>query len=161
MAFGKAMLETTAQAIGSDGAALIDLQRSSCWLRGKSRWLEFLDQGLWLLRGGRHLLARSCGAVFGYGLSLFKLRFPDDPFLRGMRGSLQEFHGAVRAGKAPQNDAAAGRAVLTMCRMAAEAAGASMEERARPPLPEPGPARQGEVVVLGGAERVPPTEARA
>ena len=150
MTFGKTMLETTVQAIGSDGAAFVDLARSACWLRGKSRWLEFLDQGKSLFGGSMHLLGRACGSVFGYGLSLFKLRFPDDPFLRGMRHSLGAFHSSVRLGTAPANSPAAARAVLQMCHDAARAAGASLEAPERPPVPEPVPVRPGEVVVLGG-----------
>jgi predicted dehydrogenase/nucleoside-diphosphate-sugar epimerase len=153
MAFGKPWLETTVQAIGTDGSALLDLQRGSCWLRRKTRWLDFLDTGINLLRGARHLLGRAVGAVAGYGLGLFKLTFPDDPFLRGMRRSVLAFHAAVR-GREPLPDAlspAAALAVLTLCERAAAAAGVrTSPPPAPPPLPAPGPARTGEVVVLGG-----------
>ncbi|MCC7397762.1 MAG: Gfo/Idh/MocA family oxidoreductase [Planctomycetes bacterium] len=152
MAFGKPWLETTVQAIGSDGAALLDLQRGTCWLRRKTRWLDFLDAGLNLARGARHLAARAVGSVAGYGLGLFKLGFPDDPFLRGMRGSLLAFHAAVRGQDLPPAVGVEGAAaVLRMCEAAAEAAKVSFAPPpAPPPLPTPGPARQGEVVVLGG-----------
>jgi len=154
MAFGKTMTEMTLHAIGSDGTALLDLQRGTCVVQRKTRWLEFLDHGLNLARAARHQLGRSFGAVFGYGLGLFGLRFPDDLFLRGMRGSLGAFHAAVR-GKAglplPLTPEGA-RAVLDMCRQTALAAGVTRAAPPRPaPLPAPGPARAGEVVVLGGA----------
>lgn len=152
MAFGTTWLETTVQAIGSDGAALLDLQRGSCWLRRKTRWLDFLDTGRNLASGGLHLLGRACGSVVGYGLGLFRLAFPDDPFLRGMRGSLRAFHAAVRGQQLPEPVApAAAAAVLTMCERAAAAAGvAAVPPPAPAPLPAPGPARAGEVMVLGG-----------
>ncbi len=152
MAFGKPWLETTLQAIGSDGAALLDLARGTCWTRRKTRWLEFLDHGINLAAGGRHLLARSCGAVSGYCLSLFRLSFPDDPFLRGMRGSIRAFHTAVRgAALAPSLRPAAAFAVLSMCEQTAAAAGVATAPPPAPAsLPEPVTARAGEVVVLGG-----------
>lgn len=153
MAFGKPWLETTVQAIGTDGSALVDLHRGSCWLRRKTRWLDFLDHGKNLAGGAMHLAGRACGAVFGYGLGLFRLRFPDDPFLRSMRGSLAAFHRAVR-GQGPLADAATGEAamaVLTMCERVAAAAKVQTEPPpAAPPVPAPGAARPGEVVVLGG-----------
>ncbi|MGE3171033.1 MAG: Gfo/Idh/MocA family oxidoreductase [Planctomycetota bacterium] len=151
MAFGRSMTETTVHAIGSDGAAFVDLQRNACWLTRKTRWLDFLDQGRNLAAGGLHLLRRAAMSVLGYGLGLFKLRFPDDPFLRGMRRSLTEFHQAVRERSALDNSAAAGAAVLRMCQQAAAAAGAGDRPVAKYEPADPGPARAGEVVVLGGA----------
>lgn len=152
MAFGKPWQESTVQAIGSDGAAFLDLVRGSCWLRRKTRWLEFLDHGCNLLGGAVHLFGRAVGSVVGYGLGLFRLRFPDDPFLRGMRGSLGAFHRAVRGAELPDELSASGaRAVLEMCAQTAVAADVATSPPPAPaPLPEPGPARQGEVVVLGG-----------
>ncbi|MEC9046482.1 MAG: Gfo/Idh/MocA family oxidoreductase, partial [Planctomycetota bacterium] len=76
MAFGKPWLETTVQAIGTDGAALLDLARGSCWLRRKTRWLDFLDGARNLASGAKHLTGRAFGALFGYALGLFKVRFP-------------------------------------------------------------------------------------
>ena len=152
MAFGKPWLETTVQAIGTDGAALLDLARGSCWLRRKTRWLDFLDQGLNLLGGARHLTSRAFGSVFGYAFGLFKIAFPDDPFLRGMRGTLRQFHAALRSEALPDALSPVGaRAVMQMCEAVAEAAGVLVTSPPKPEvLPEPGPARVGEVVVLGG-----------
>jgi predicted dehydrogenase/nucleoside-diphosphate-sugar epimerase len=153
MAYGRPLLETTLQAIGSDGAALLDLQRGSCWLRRKTRWLDFLDHGRNLAGGAMHLAGRAIGAVAGYGLGLFRLGFPDDPFLRGMRGSLRSFHATVHgsgplgAGITPE----AAHAVLDLCMQTAIAAEVSLDAPPAPPkLPEPGRVRAGEVVVLGG-----------
>ncbi len=151
MAFGRPLLETTVHAIGSDGAAFVDLQRNACWLTRKTRWLDFLDNAQNLAGGGMHLLRRAVMAVAGYGLGLFKLRFPEDSFLRGMRRSIESFVRAVREHAVPENSAASARAVLRMCALAAEAAGASQRPMPAPELAEPGPARAGEVVVLGGA----------
>lgn len=152
MAFGKPWLETTVQAIGSDGSAWLDLARGACWLRRKTRWLDFLDQGKNLAAGAVHLGGRAFGAVAGYALGLFRLRFPEDPFLRSMRGSLAAFHAAVR-GRTPLGDAATtdgARAVLAMCEGAAAAADVATVAPRPPVVPAPGDARAGEVVVLGG-----------
>jgi predicted dehydrogenase/nucleoside-diphosphate-sugar epimerase len=152
MAYGKPWQEATLQAIGSDGACLIDLTRGTCWLRNKSRWLEFLDLGKSLFGGAMHLLGRAIGTVAGYCLSLFKLKFSDDPFQRGMRGSLRSFHAAVRGAALPLPISTTGaQAVLDMCAMAAKAAAVARTPPPAPaPLGKPGPARAGEVVVLGG-----------
>lgn len=152
MAFGKPWLETTVQAIGSDGAALLDLARGTCWLRRKTRWLDFLDQGRNLASGAKQFTGRAFGSVFGYAFGLFKVAFPDDPFLRGMRGTLSSFHKAVRGEALPDAMSPAGaHAVLSMCEQVAKAAGVAVEAPPKPsPLPDPGPARAGEVVVLGG-----------
>lgn len=150
MAFGRPLAEATVHVIGSDGAAFADLQRNACWLRGRTRWLEFLDHGLVLLRGGFHLLGRAAAAVGGYALALVGLGFPADPFLRGMRDSLRDFHRAVRERGAPRNGVPAARAVLDTCLRTAAAAGAELRAPAPRVLPAPGPARPGEVVVLGG-----------
>ncbi|MBX3464655.1 MAG: Gfo/Idh/MocA family oxidoreductase, partial [Planctomycetes bacterium] len=117
LAFGRPWQETTVQAIGSDGAAFVDLQRGACWLRQKTRWLDFLDHGRNLAAGAAHLGGRSLAAVAGYVGPLFGLGFPDDPFLRGMRASLRAFHAAVR-GEAPlpgPAGPAAAQAVLQLC----------------------------------------------
>jgi len=152
MALGRTMPESTLHAIGTDGAVFADLLRDACWLRRKTRWLDFLDSGRNLAAGGFHLLRRSAMAVLGYGLALFKLRGPEDPFLRGMQTSIAEFHDAVRNKKTPRNSPAAGREALRMCFLAAEAAGASsVPLPPPPPHAEPMAARSGEVVVLGGA----------
>src|SRR5262245_870133 len=87
MAFGRTMLETTVQAIGSDGAAFVDLQRNVCWLRRKTRWLDFIDHACNLVLGCGALMYGALRTVCGYGLALFGLRFPSDPFLRSMRQS--------------------------------------------------------------------------
>tara|TARA_R110002072_G_scaffold87129_3_gene196591 strand:+ start:1027 stop:3174 length:2148 start_codon:yes stop_codon:yes gene_type:complete len=152
MAFGKPWLETTVQAIGTDGAALLDLARGSCWLRRKTRWLDFLDQGRNLASGAKHLTGRAFGSIFGYAFGLFKIAFPDDPFLRGMRGSCTSFHQAIRGATLPDAMSVEGaHAVLAMCEQVAQAAGVAVEAPPKPDaLPEPGPARAGEVVVLGG-----------
>lgn len=150
LAFGRRLLETTLHAIGSDGAAFVDLQRNACWLRRKTRWLDFLDHGRNLAAGGLHLLRRGAVQVAGYGLSLFGLRFAEDPFLRSMRSSLHGFATAVRSGQQAPCPPEAALAVLDLCAGAAQAAGVRTSPPVRRPWPSPTPPRAGEIVVLGG-----------
>jgi predicted dehydrogenase len=142
MAFGRPLLETTLQAIGSDGAALLDLQRGSCWVRHKTRWPDFLDHGCNLgsrFTGSGAARARESGRATRWGCSASA--FPDDAFLCGMRGSLRAFHRAVRGQEAlPAVMSAAGAAaVITTCIQSARAAGVQIDAPSRPPLPPPGP----------------------
>lgn len=151
MAFGRSMPEMTVHAIGSDATAFVDLQRDSCELRDKTRWLDVLDRASTLWRPSLHLRFRALGTLWGYAASLFGGARSEDPFLRGMAASLIDFHHAIRDGAAPINGPQAGRAVLQMCFAAAAAAAVRTEPLPRPSLPEPGPPRPGEVVVLGGS----------
>lgn len=148
--FGRSMPEMTLHALGSDGTAFVDLQRGSCELRDKTRWLDVLDRAANLWRPSWHLRWRALGTLWGYAASLFGGARPEDPFLRGMAASIADFHAAVRSGGAPRNPASAAQAVLQMCLDTAAAAGAATTPLPRPELPEPGPPRPGEVVVLGG-----------
>ncbi|GDY02045.1 hypothetical protein LBMAG49_13740 [Planctomycetota bacterium] len=150
MAFGRTLTETTLQVIGTDGAAFVDLQRGVCWLRRKTRWPDFMDHARNLAAGGLHLLRRACGTVLGYSLALFKLSFPDDPFLRSMRQSIASFHASIKLALPLRNSGQAGRAVLKMCLDAAVVANASLQPPAPFFLPPLLPPRPGEVVLLGG-----------
>ena len=129
-----------------------------CWKVLADHWrnvtghLPGMPDALNLASGARHLASRTFGALFGYAFGLFKVAFPDDPFLRGMLGTLTSFHRAVRGAQLPAPMTAAGaREVLRMCEQVAAAAGASVEPPPKPPaLPAPCDVRPGEVVVLGG-----------
>jgi predicted dehydrogenase/nucleoside-diphosphate-sugar epimerase len=150
MAFDRAQPETTLQAIGSDGAAFVDLVRATCTLVRKTRALEVFDQAANLLRGSVHFAGRAVATVVGYATSLFGLSRPTDPFLRSMARSLGGFHAAVLAGRPAPCPPAAAKAVVQLCLDVAAASGVSTEPMARPSVPAPGPARPGEIVVLGG-----------
>jgi len=145
-----AMAEATLLALGSDGTARLDLLRASYQRLTRTRWLEFADQGLTLLSGAAGLAAQGAEALLGYPLALFGLRPASEPFNRGMLGSLRAFHGALAGGRPAPVGAEAAEAVDRMCRLAAEAVGASREAWSPAAPSEPGPARPGEVVLTGG-----------
>ncbi len=149
-AFGRDMLETTLQVIGSDGAVRIDLQRGTYQRLRKTRWLEFWDTAWNGIAGGFGLIVQGLASAGRWVAGLFGFSKLPDPFLQGMGASIEAFHQALRHGQSPAQGAEAAVAVLSACEMAATAAGARQDEREPRPLPEPGPAREGEVLVTGG-----------
>jgi len=149
MAYGRTMPETSLQLLGSDGWARVDLLRGSWQHLGKSRWLDFLDRGLGLAGTGVGLCRQGVAGVVDYGLALFGLRPPSDPFSRGMRGSIAAFHRALRAGEEPPLGAKEALQVGEMCELAAAAARVSRQPAPAREAADPGPARQGEVLITG------------
>lgn len=150
LAFGRTMMERRVIALGSDGAMSLDLERGNAQRLAKSRWLEFMDNGLNGIRQGFGLGWQGMGAFAGYGLALFKLVPPSEPFFRGMIGALRSFHGALRSGGEYPCGAEAGAEVLRTCEAAARAAGASTDVQDPPTFADPGPARDREVAITGG-----------
>jgi len=72
-----------------------------------------------------------------------------DPFATVMRASIGSFHDAVRSARPPHADAERGAQVVEWCEAAARNLPA--DEVRFPALPPTGPARPGEVLVLGGS----------
>lgn len=150
MAFGRGMPCSRLHLLGSDGSADLDLLQGSCAIRRKGSWPDFLDGPRAELAVGMHHAAHAVRAVVGHAFALFGLRRSQDPYWRSMHGGIRAFHLAVRTGAEPPCTATDAAAVLQTCERAAAAAGMSVAPRDIPPLPAPGPARAGEVVVLGG-----------
>ncbi len=150
LAFGRSMPESRVLVVCSDGTAEVDLLRGTCAVRGKTRWLDFLDQARGELGVGLHHLAAAWRGLSGYGRGLFGLGAPSDPYLASMLGSIAAFHAAVANGTPPPCTAADAAEVLRTCERAAAAAAVPTVPPTLPPVPAPGPARPGEVVVLGG-----------
>lgn len=150
MAFGRTMPLSRLRVVGSDGCADVDLLAGTCALRGKTRWLDFLDTARNDAAVGLHHLRAALAGVTGFGFGLMGLTAPPDAYWRSMAASITAFHAAVAGRGAMAGDAAAGEAVLAMCERTAAAAGTATARPPRPTVPEPGPARAGEVLVLGG-----------
>lgn len=151
LAFGQDHLETTLHAIGTDGSSRIDYERNTSLRTNKTRWLDPFDAAMNGLRGGATVMLQGAASAINYVLSLAKIRGTTDPYMAGMERSLIAFHKALRDQRPLPCDASAAAEVLEYCEKTADAANATAPEPPRPELPEPGPARDGEIVVTGGA----------
>jgi predicted dehydrogenase/nucleoside-diphosphate-sugar epimerase len=154
MAFGQGFNRWTLEVLGSDGSAEADLGHNLFSYEEKTPWLEFWNS---FLAGWRRSRALSRGAAAGvarYAGFTLGLSARMDSYFAGMRDSVQAFYAALRSGDPLPVDGAQASEVLDWCEAIAGAArrgrteGAA--EAAPPRLPEPGPARPDEVVVLGG-----------
>ncbi|MFL6194006.1 MAG: NAD-dependent epimerase/dehydratase family protein [Thermoanaerobaculia bacterium] len=150
MAFGQGFTRWTLEVLGSDGSAEADLGHNLFSYEAKTPWLEFWNS---FLAGWRRSRALSRGAMAGvvrYARFTLGVGRREDSYFAGMRGSVQAFYKSLRAGQAPPVDAAQAAEVLEWCEaISAEALRWRAEAPAPARLPEPGPARPGEVVVLG------------
>ena len=151
MAFGQGFNRWTLEVLGSDGAAEADLGHNLFSFEEKTPWLEFWNSFLAGRRRAAALARGSRGNVLRYARSTLGLSRREDSFFAGLRGSVHAFHGALRAGIPLPTDGARAIEVLEWCEAIAAEAVRNRPAVAPPPaLPEPGPARPGEIVVLGG-----------
>ena len=116
----------------------------------KTKWLEFWDNALNNIVGGRALRRQGLEVAAHYGLGLFGLRKLPDAYLRSMGDSVLAFYDAVRAGREVPLSADGAAQVVEMCERIAAAADVSWQRHPafEPPL-QPPPPRPGEVVVTG------------
>jgi predicted dehydrogenase/nucleoside-diphosphate-sugar epimerase len=154
LAFGQGFTRWTLQVLGSDGSAEADLGHNLFSHEEKTPWLEFWNSFLAGWRRARALVWGAIGGVSRYARFTLGLGPRQDSYFAGMRGSVRAFYGALSAGQPLPVDGAQASEVLEWCEaivseVRSEVGGSSAEPR-RPSLPEPGPARPGEVVVLGG-----------
>ena len=150
MAFGKTMPETWIYLLGSDGAARVDLVRGNWERMEKTAFLDFLDQAWNGIAQGGGLFFRGLAKIPAYGLSLFGIAPSWDPFSKGMLGSVKAFHRALALGKEIPTGARQAEEVISMCEASSKAANAPLDVSPFPAPPDPGPPREGEVVVTGG-----------
>ncbi|HEY3569699.1 MAG TPA: NAD-dependent epimerase/dehydratase family protein [Thermoanaerobaculia bacterium] len=157
LAFGQGFNRWTLEVLGSDGSAEADLGHNLFSYEEKTPWLEFWNS---FLAGWRRSRALSRGAAAGvarYARFTLGMGRRMDSYFAGMRGSVQAFYDALRTGKPLPVDGAQASEVLDWCEAiagvaatAAEAARGRKAAASQARLPEPGPARPDEVVVLGG-----------
>src|SRR5947199_447017 len=154
LAFGQGFSRWTLEVLGSDGSAEADLGHNLFSYEEKTPWLEFWNS---FLAGWRRSRALSRGAAAGvarYARFTLGMGPRMDSYFAGMRDSVQAFYTALRSGDPLPVDGAQASEVLDWCEAIAGEArrgrteGASETAPAR--LPEPGPARPDEGVVLGG-----------
>ncbi|HEX7184285.1 MAG TPA: NAD-dependent epimerase/dehydratase family protein [Thermoanaerobaculia bacterium] len=156
MAFGRPFHRWTLEVLGTDGSAEADLGHNFFSCEEKTPWLDFWNSFLAGRRRARSLRRDTRGNLLGYALYTLGLGRRADSFFVGMRGSVEAFYAALRAGETPPVDASRGAEVLEWCEAVAEAS-RDRRDRAVPEsrpavelLAEPAPPRPGEVVVLGG-----------
>lgn len=148
LAFGQSFTRSTIEVLGSDGEIEADLFHNLVAAEHKTLWLDFWNSFLagWR-RGGD--LRRSARRGLGYYLrQTLGLGRREDAFFAGMRGSIQAFHRALRAGDRLPATAEDGAQVLEWCEATAQ--GVPAENAGQPELEVNGASRPGEVVVIGG-----------
>jgi predicted dehydrogenase/nucleoside-diphosphate-sugar epimerase len=147
LAFGQGFTRSTLQVLGSDGSLEADLFHNAVSGETKTFWLDFWNSYLALARRAR-ALGRDARRMLRHYLSFtLGLGRREDAFFVGMRESITRFYAALATGAALPTDALQAAEVLDWCEAIARAA--PPPTPAAPALPEPGPARTGEIVVLG------------
>ncbi|HEY0514531.1 MAG TPA: NAD-dependent epimerase/dehydratase family protein [Thermoanaerobaculia bacterium] len=151
MAFGQGFNRWTLEVLGSDGSAEADLGHNLFSYEEKTPWLEFWNSFLAGWRRSRALSRGAAAGVVRYARFTLGMGARMDSYYAGMRGSVQAFYAALRAGEPLPVDGVQGSEVLGWCEaIAGEALRGRATAAAPARLPAPGPARGGEVVVLGG-----------
>jgi predicted dehydrogenase/nucleoside-diphosphate-sugar epimerase len=148
LAFGARFEQFRVEVRGTDGCLEADLRRNTLSGEGKTKWLEFFDaflassrRGAMLKRDARRELASYLGTTLG-------LSGQDEGFTASMRDSIEAFHHAIANRAEPPCDARVAAEVLEWCDEIARAASPAVPPKT---FPEPGPARAGEVIVLGAS----------
>jgi predicted dehydrogenase/nucleoside-diphosphate-sugar epimerase len=101
--------------ICDDGVLVADMLNNRLVRHGRTRWLEALDQALSGLSAARDIAAASVVNFARYGLSTAKLGSRSDAFFLSMKGSIEAFHAALDAGRAPELDGRFGAALVRFC----------------------------------------------
>ena len=154
LAFGQGFTRWTLEVLGSDGSAEADLGHNLFSHEEKTPWLDFWNSFLAGWRRSRSLSRGARAGVARYARFTLGIGPRRDSYFAGMRGSVQAFYDALRARRPLPVDAAQAAEVLDWCEAIAAPAVPAIQDRAAAPaaarLPAPGPARPGEIVVLGG-----------
>lgn len=148
LAFGQGFTRNTFEVIGSDGSLEADLFHNHLAGERKTLWLEFWNSFLAGWRRGGELRRDAMQVAYYWFRFTLGLGRREDAFFAGMRSSLREFYRELRAGEPLQVNGTSAAEVLEWCERAASVASDKAAET--PQFPEPGEAREGEVVLLGG-----------
>lgn len=149
-AFGQSFTRSTLQVIGSDGSLQADLFHDQIEGETKSLHLDFWNSFLAGWRRSRMLRRSAARTLYHYLRQTLGMGRREDAFFASMRGSIQAFHAALDAGAPAPAGGAEGAQVLEWCESAVLDL-APAQEVATPTAGEPGPARDGEVCVLGAS----------
>lgn len=148
LAFGQDFSRNTIRVIGTDGDLEADFQNDTLAGDRKTPWLDFWNSYSVVRQRAKQLTREARRVLWNY-LS-FTLGFGErrDAYYVGMRGSTAAFHRALAADAAIPTGAEQAAEVMDWCdavaSVASDAGAAPLE------LPAPPPAREGEVLVLGG-----------
>jgi predicted dehydrogenase/nucleoside-diphosphate-sugar epimerase len=146
--FGAAFTRSTVEVLGSDGSLEADLANNLLCGEEKTLYLDFWNSFLAGWRRGGELRASARRNLVNYLRLTLGLGPREDAFFAGMRGSIRAFHAALRERRESPADAGKGESVLRWCEAATSWVQPNPPSAAA--LPEPGPVRTGEVVLLGG-----------
>lgn len=147
LAFGQGFTRSTLDVIGSDGSLEADLFHNAVSSESKTVFLDFWNSYLATSGRGKSLKRDARAVLWNYLKFTLGIGRREDAFFVGMRGAIERFYRALATGAPLPTDGTQAAEVLDWCD--AIAAAAPSAPRAADPLPEPGPARAGEVVVLG------------
>ena len=149
MAFGEPFTRSTLQVLGTDGSLEADLFHDQLAGEQKTLWLDFWNSYLAGARRAKELRRDARRVLKGWSMFTLGIGKREDAFFVGMRDSIGAFHDALLGGKDLPND---GWSALRVTEWADALAGdTSAEAPPVPEFPDPGEAREGEVVVLGGS----------
>ncbi|MBI5363338.1 MAG: NAD-dependent epimerase/dehydratase family protein [Planctomycetes bacterium] len=147
LAFGQGFTRSTVQVIGSDGTLEADLQHNTLTGEEKTVFLDFWNSYLAGVRRAKSLKRDARRGLVNWLRFTLGFGKREDAFFVGMRESIRDFHAALDRREAPANGGREATEVLEWCE--ASVAGVPVHGAREPELPAPGPARPGEVVVLG------------
>ncbi len=146
-AFGQSFTRSEIRVFGSDGALEADLNHNLYCREDKTVHLEFFDTFVAGLRRGAGLAGSASGGLFDYLSNTLGIGENNAQFFVGMRNSIKAFYAGLARGQLPVS-ADEGTQIVQWC----EAVTKDVADTPVPDFsfPDPGPARDGEVVVLGG-----------
>jgi len=135
--------------IGTDGTVEADLNHSLFSWEEKTPWLDFWNSFLAGWRRGGALRRHAASSLRRYAAYTLGVGRREDAYYAGMRGSIRAFYAALRSGAPPPVGAGQAAEVLEWCEEMAVGIPGEMPRDDR--LPDAGPARPGEIVVLGAS----------
>jgi len=147
LAFGQPFTRCTIEVLGTDGSVQADLGANTLVTERKTQALDFWNTFLAGRRRARETHRDSRRGLWNWCRFTLGLGPRQDSFFVGMRDSIQEFHRSLLAGNSASGSGQKALRVADWCDALAGAV--SMEGTAAPQLPDPGPAREGEVVLTG------------
>tara|TARA_R110002072_G_scaffold154700_13_gene304771 strand:+ start:140 stop:2284 length:2145 start_codon:yes stop_codon:yes gene_type:complete len=147
--FGAPFTRCTLEVFGSDGSLEADLFHDQLASERKVKWLDFWNSYLAGARRGRQLRGDARRVLTNWMRFTLGIGPRKDAFFVGMHDSIQAFHASLRGGPAYLSGPQEAVEVTQWCDALGE--GLPTAPAPAPVFPESGPAREGEILVLGGS----------